>query len=224
MSQQELSKIAFIHVPKTGGKTFRLLLAEKFPIKNIVGGHNRFDMFEHLPKVTWVRDPVERVISHYYFWYRYWINHPKKISKRQAPKRIPPKSIMRFFKHTRPDVKNNKALERYMVDSPTDCSLRKFAELFPNTITTYLGADLSIYRFIGITEHYKDSLKLFDVSFGFGLHTIYDTGKEWHENRNIHKPSISKKDREYIAEFNKLDRELYEEALVKHKEDMATRL
>lgn len=223
MAKQKLPKLMFVHVPKTGGGTFRILLFSKYADKaksHIVGGHNRFDMYTDLPRVTWTRDPVERVISHYYFWQQYFKNHPHEAARRTTvPAGYPPKSMARFFKLSRPEFKNNTRLKEFVINKPTDCSLLDFAKVFTNIMTLYLGDDLSNYEFIGITEHYKTSLKIFDASFGMDIHDIYENGKKWRKNYNPKKPAVNEEDKQFIASLNELDIKLYQRTLEKHTKD-----
>lgn len=92
-----MKKIISIHIPKTAGTTFQSILEKSYttvsiqttrPIfarcennnddikidiinNDIIHGHFIFNQVPYNNKnfyITWLRDPVERVISHYYYW------------------------------------------------------------------------------------------------------------------------------------------------------------
>ncbi|AXI39410.1 hypothetical protein CX649_07020 [Bacillaceae bacterium ZC4] len=90
-----LPLVIFMHIPKTGGLTIRKLMEQQYRLKEIMlirsdldlnqqmkqadntqikalYGHNRFGIHQHIQKrsftyISMLRDPVERVISTYYF-------------------------------------------------------------------------------------------------------------------------------------------------------------
>src|SRR6185436_7498297 len=91
------STLVFLHIPKAAGSTLDSLLAQRFDpartltIRNsvkqieelkalsgeerakldLIKGHFPYGIHEHLPRpceyITMLRDPVERMISHYYY-------------------------------------------------------------------------------------------------------------------------------------------------------------
>jgi len=82
----ELPKIISLHLPKTGGSTFRQMLKKMYGpqfflarIKRMPGdiekyrcihGHMRMYFFDNVTGwnfITWVRDPIERAISEFYW-------------------------------------------------------------------------------------------------------------------------------------------------------------
>jgi hypothetical protein len=82
----ELPKFISVHIPKTAGTTFLEMLkivyenkflhqigTERSPIAenyDVIHGHFPITLYQDLdrPAITFVRDPVDRVISHYYYW------------------------------------------------------------------------------------------------------------------------------------------------------------
>jgi hypothetical protein len=86
-------KFLSIHNPKTAGTTFLVMLrnyyGNKFHLQtgnvkpaspgryDVIHGHFSIDFFNELkrPAICFVRHPVERVISHYYFWLQYPDRH-----------------------------------------------------------------------------------------------------------------------------------------------------
>jgi len=86
--------------------------------------------------VTWMRDPVERVLSHYYFWRREY-----------NPENSPPlhKKI----------VEEDWSLERFC-----------FSEELKDFYTQFLFAfPLEYFSFIGITEHYDEDFAFFSQHY-----------------------------------------------------------
>ena len=82
--------------------------------------------------VTWLRDPVERVVSHYHFWMR---SYEPGVSGA----------------HHRRVVEENWSLERFCL-----------GDEFRNLYAQYLcGFPLTAFRFVGITEHYAQDLVCF---------------------------------------------------------------
>jgi len=79
-------KFVFVHLPKTGGSTFAKMLKRTYKHRMkidtnpgppklpnyeqyhvICGTHIPWHKYDHMPLITFVRDPIERVISHYFF-------------------------------------------------------------------------------------------------------------------------------------------------------------
>lgn len=82
--------------------------------------------------ITWMRHPVERLISHYHFWQQSY--HPES---------APP--------HHRRVVEEGWSLEQFCL-----------SEQFRNLYTQYLwGFPLENFTFVGITEHYSEDLDYF---------------------------------------------------------------
>ena len=93
------------------------------------------DTARPLTFVTWMRHPVERVISHYYFWQRrYWPEAPP------LHKRI---------------VEEEWSLERFCLSNEMQNLYQQFLWGFP----------LNNFDFIGITEHYIEDFRYFVKTF-----------------------------------------------------------
>jgi len=105
----------------------------------VVHGHftypllkQHFDLPERqIPIITWVRDPVERVISNYYY-----------LSKRLAEELDEPSKGLNIL------IKMERKLMEYARD-PLNC----------NRLTKYLqGVPLEKFHFVGIQDHYSEDL------------------------------------------------------------------
>ncbi len=93
------------------------------------------DTARPLTFVTWMRNPVERVISHYYFWQRpYWPEAPP------------------FHKQI---VEEKWSLEKFCLSDEMRNLYQQFLWGFP----------LHNFDFIGITEHYEEDFKYFRKTF-----------------------------------------------------------
>ena len=148
------------NVPKTKSK----LLA-----RSVITGHFLIGKYAHLnrPFVTFFRDPVDRLISHYYW-----------------------------------------ARDRFGAEN-IGISLREFAERYPNYMSYIIDHDLNKIAFVGITERYEESVKKFSRWSG---------SKPPKNVPRVHpgkyKPEdVSEEDREFIAEINGEDYDLYHNAL-----------
>lgn len=82
--------------------------------------------------VTWVRDPIQRMVSHYYFWQRTYHAEKSPVLHRKM-------------------VEENWTLERFCLGKEIRNFYSAFLWRFP----------LNKFDFIGITEHYEEDLKWF---------------------------------------------------------------
>lgn len=109
---------------------------------DVVSGH--FNASKYLkynkPFIAWVRNPIDRAISHYYYWKKLW----KKPNKRNW------------------DNKLTKLFDNGM-------DLVQFSEIFPNQMSYFLDIDLTKFKFIGIAEYYNESLDLFGKIFNVDI-------------------------------------------------------
>ena len=86
----------------------------------------------------------------------------------------------------------------------------EFSKLAPNMAEFFAGNDLSVYDFIGFTEHYDDSLKRLSNKFDLNFRLNYVKKKVAPD-----KPVVTKDIRKKIRKINRIDMELYKEALDK---------
>ena len=175
-----------IHVPKTGGSTFRTMLKLKFLDRmvydydkekavvaekdfhkyDIIMGHYPPGRYNHMPKIAWVRDPVERVISHYF--------HFKRPIAKQGHGKL---------------IKDN------------NLTAAEFAIHIPNVMSYYID-DYKQFTFIGIFEQWYASLARFEKIFGIHLDPILMT------NVGTKEP-VDEEQRKVIAKINDKDMDLY---------------
>lgn len=174
-----LPKLIFVHVPKTAGMTFNNILQQLYKDKfirleedeylcgrdikpkivyynsyDLISGHFNVDKYDHADRITFVRDPVERVISHYYY-------IKKQNSKYSAP--FPGRFAFA-------DGLWSGGL-----------TLLEFAEKRQNFATNYTGIDPSKFKFIGIQERFNESLKKFEDLIGRKIN--FDYSNEFVNNK-----------------------------------------
>lgn len=172
-------EFTFVHIPRTGGTTFGRILETHFDgvihddgdPKNptrfedypIIWGHFVADKYKHLnrPLISFLRDPVERAISDYY-----------------------------FFHYAFPGL-----------------NVREHAKKRCNRLTKYIK-DINDFAFIGIQEHYEQSLSRFEQWSGKTISRDYVSCQV-----NRDKKPVSVADREYIRELHESDYRIYNEAL-----------
>lgn len=147
----------------------------------IIHGHFLMRRYTHIPNlnyITWMRNPVDRLISHYYFWLR------------------------------GPDPNHeycNKLVKKGL-------SITAFAQLMSNMFSKrFAPLDIKDFAFIGLTEQFNNSLKLF--------YAMYAPDKQpdmsIYENRNVANQSgwkLSNKKRRKIEKINSKDMKLYRQA------------
>jgi len=202
-----IHKFISIHIPRTGGTTFRNLLFYWYGILNvlhdetskryipdiikaspppnatlfdIIHGHFHHTKYDYLglPMVTWVRNPIDMVASQFY---------SLKIHNTTARS---PEIHIKIIKE-----------EMTLIDFARYEGTR-------NPISKFIGGtDLDKFDFIGITEYYDESLQRFGKWSGMPIPNAYPI----YNFRDY--PEISKKERDIIGKYNKKDLIIYDEAV-----------
>ena len=112
----------------------------------LIHGHFTFfqlkqlDLLKKNDLVSWVRDPVERVVSHYYYW---------KENYEVTTKLHPVQKMI---------VENNLSICDF---AEIDC--------MRNVQNYFLGENVEKYRFLGVFEEFEISIKKFDRIFHTSL-------------------------------------------------------
>ncbi len=226
--------IVSIHISKTAGSSFSVLLKEKFgaklkfnweiiplempPLKrHLYNSYLRFKyyyffnytdklnntecfhghfmpyQFGFLKKrkdvifVTWLRDPIEHLISEYYH------------MKYREP-------LNKYAEFHRKFLKNNWSLEEF-------CFRKEMQNFYSNY---FLGFSLQNFEFIGITEYFKEDYNYFAHRY-LNINPIeipYENKSSAKKKKKIEDPGLIKA----IKEFHKKDYDLYNYALEKRKE------
>lgn len=96
----------------------------------------KYLLFKEANFITWVRDPVERLASHYYYWVRNYDPKTATVLHRKV-------------------VEDKWTLERFCLGAE-----------FKNIYSQFLwGFPIRRFDFIGITEYYEEELKFFSQQF-----------------------------------------------------------
>ena len=214
--------IISIHVPKTGGESFRDILEEAVEgrLQRDYGDkpdapltwRKRLELARSRPHVrkkaravhghfigtkywreypearymAWLRDPVERLVSHYQYWQR------------------------------KPDKSNPTC--RLMIEN--DLSMEEFAALreMRNLQTRYLGeVPVSALAFVGITERYDESIELFRRAFAPDLDFTAERTNA-NPGRSGGRYEIDQDVRSAIAALNTADADLHARGQVRFEE------
>lgn len=165
----------FMHMPKTGGNTFNVILnkpftdidcivrlgaiedltMEELQRTEMVRGHMHFGLHTRLPQkqfdyITFVRNPIERVISYFYYM----------------------GSSNNLDNETR-ELFNKIPLEDFVMDEPNNqfnlqTNLLAGLEVEPDTTEALALAKANLrnwFSIVGVTERYHDSLRVWQQKF-----------------------------------------------------------
>jgi len=230
MDAKRSDRLIFLHIPKTAGVNVRELLARQYPgpqtfirgapehqtlfhmsrgereTYRVVGGHFRFGLhilFDSPSRyLTLLRDPIERVISHYSY-IRWQAGHPWH--RRVVESGV---SLEQWVRLGIGGGEDNLQI-RYLTDySGKVVAFRETTRQMLEEAKRVLSERID---FLGVTECYEESVRLFTRQLG------------WHEPLQIERLNASPNrvsaadlplgTRAAIVEHNELDIELYEFAL-----------
>jgi hypothetical protein len=141
--------------------------------------------------ITWLREPTERLISHYYHWQR--VYHEKS-----AP----------LYKKV---VEESWSLEKFCLSEEMKNLYGKYLWRFP----------IDKFEFIGITEYFEDDVSYFINKYleDFEMEDIPKRNMNPNSN-GLYSEKISKELLSKIRSFHSEDYEMYEFAMEKRKERM----
>lgn len=205
-----------MHIPKTGGLTLRRVidkqykkediidlnlkkikdyghtLSNKLRTKSFIYGHVRFGVHQYktgpFQYITMLRDPVERIISTYYF-----IKENPKNNLHHVVKNM---TLEQFVKEDAPRIK--KAIENHQTRFVSGKRVPDL-EIAKKNLSKHFAV-------VGITERYNESIFLMKKALGWGdidYQKINATKSRPKANE------ISKETVQLIREKNRLDLELY---------------
>lgn len=210
--------IVSVHIPKTAGSSFKDLLIQylgeqvclrygQTPLRYraegdsippldlgaaasacaVVHGHFVADRV-NLPidakpaYAVWLRHPVERLISHYFFWKRQpYLDQP---------------------------------LCRRLIEEEMDIETFSALDAMRDLQSFFLGAiPLSHFDFVGVTEHFEESIERFNATFGTDLHPAMTVNANRDKPDSGYRSMIGAQAYDAIAAQNSQDMALYAQAL-----------
>lgn len=134
--------------------------------------------------ITWLRDPIERIASHYFYWLRSY--RPGRSS--QLHYRV---------------VEEEWSFERFCMSSELRNLYSEFLWGFP----------ISKFDFIGITEHYNSDMKYFSNQFlGCDLPVFKKNSNEDSVRKGYFSDNFNF--RREVEDFHRKDVQLYKKALI----------
>ncbi len=230
MENYSQNRILFIHIPKSAGSSFRETLIKPnnlsyknyrgirkliFDYKkiNAIGGHMPYGVhlfFREYQYITFLRDPVQRAISHYFFMKQ------KPIGK--YPNANKPHRTL-HNKTKLEDIFKATQFHKYyfsvfsLIDNLQTRYLAGYKYFWmPSNSNVLLNAAMNNLRnnisLFGIKEDYDNSLKIFENYFNWKRIKF----KSRLRNTRIDK-KVSEKELQIIKQNNKLDIILYDYAL-----------
>ncbi|MGI9433156.1 MAG: hypothetical protein ACR2PQ_13125 [Myxococcota bacterium] len=221
MSAGDADLLVSIHVPKTGGITFREIL------EDLAEGHVAHDYDDRplAPASPWKRlrqrlrrptlPPGTRVVHGHFVATKYWKRYPD--ARYLAWFREPVERLAShyYYWQREPDLEN--ATCRRLLDEKL--SLVEFASIpeMRNVHSRFLGAvPVEALAFVGITEAYDASLELFRRDF-CPERPVAASERNTNPDRAGAHSELEPADREAVAALNRPDLELYEQALARHR-------
>ncbi|MDM5225448.1 sulfotransferase family 2 domain-containing protein [Cytobacillus sp. NJ13] len=219
--------LIFMHIPKTGGMTLKRIIKRQYPdnmiLKDItdgkiqefkekleerdfkfVFGHLSFGLHLHTTKqctyITMLREPIDRVISMYYY----------VLGKEKHPLHgiVKGLSFEEFLDH--PDLKN------HTNNMQTKRALGKNSLITTDLELAKLNL-LNHFTVIGITEMFDDSIKLMKEKLNWNDISYVRKNKT---KKRLSKDELGQRIISKITENNELDIELYNWAKNKLEEDL----
>lgn len=206
-------EIISVHVPKTAGTTFGNILQQVYGVERVffdyawndpaleikpevkaVHGHFPASKYKDLPdtvkRIAWIRNPVERLISHYF----YWQHIP--ISKRAGN------------------------LHRYVIENNIKLiDFAKIPEIRNHISNLYIDIDINEFYFIGIQEYFEEDFNQLSNLLGFPKITLTQKNPNPLEAYKQFKQSPNYQETlDKLADINAQDMELYQLALEKRLE------
>jgi hypothetical protein len=224
--------VIFLHAPKTGGTTLVRIIERQFASGSVLNlydssygeelaaypadeihrlravvGHFYFGVHAFIPRpsfyITLLRDPVDRVISHYHF-----VRREPGHYLHQAANEL---SLREFVVACGADEPNNDQTRllagRYQAEGNAPCAGDMLAAAKRN-----LREHIAV---VGLTEEFDRSLLLMRRTFGWG--------KPFYVRENVTKKLsrrelVSPETRSVIQDYNALDQEIYDDARSLFKE------
>lgn len=208
-----------IHIPKTAGTSFRLMLKQEYgekgavrldlvdgtirlenktleklilpPSVRAIHGHmsfqdvrSNFDIAT-IPVITWLRHPVDRVLSNYYYLLDRLHDFIPKQNHAVIPRMV-------------------RSLEEFVEAEPNQNRIAKFLD----------GATMAEFAFLGVMENFEKDIPRLAQLLNWKHHSIPQVNKTMRK-----RPEVSDAMRMHIAALNPRDMEWYQQALAISKSE-----
>ncbi len=218
-------QVFFLHIPKTAGTSLRSQLTTRFDqnailhitgaarekedlirqvdAKGLVTGHVGFGLVNHFSRrrvvLTFLRDPLDRAISSFYYHRSQWLA-PSAMTKARDLELLDfierePATAAYFLGNVQTSLLQSTVVCRWPGQEPGPVSLEQAC------------ANLESCACVGLTERMADSVALMCATLGWepfsGLHQA---------NRTLHRPAVGDLDQKTLSalgELTALDQELY---------------
>lgn len=214
--------IVSIHVPKTGGGSFRAVL-EAYADGRLQRDYADRPLAPASARQRLVRavsrprlEPSTRVVHGHFIATKYWRRYPD--ARFIAWFREPVERLASHYHYWKRNPDLQHPVCRRLIDE--DLSLEAFAALpeMRDVQSRLLGeVPVDALAFVGITEHYDDSLELFRRIFGLGLEPGADR-EHVNPERSGDRYQLDPGVRSLIAELNAADVQLYPRVVTRYEE------
>ncbi|MDM8567094.1 sulfotransferase family 2 domain-containing protein [Candidatus Halobeggiatoa sp. HSG11] len=212
-----------IHIPKTGGTSFRTLLEEHFKDKLLLDYTDRpmknGNLVRNISALGGIfktkrTEKYDCIHGHFLpIKYRSLKDKSLAIWLRDPVER----ALSRYYHWKRHFSQNDFQFKKYIKDP--NISLEKFCGIkhYQNLYSKYLwGMKLTDFQFIGITENYENSINIFKRMYNIENSTNLTTVNVNPEKHSV-KYDIDDKLRNLIIKQNLDDYKIYEQALIVNK-------
>ncbi|MES2818604.1 MAG: sulfotransferase family 2 domain-containing protein [Pseudomonadota bacterium] len=222
MGSQE--KYLYLHIPKTGGVSFRQIMEDAFPVDKIlhvarpadilthtnetldqyrfIHGHFSMCHVEHLSgfkKITSLRDPVSRCLSTYDFWRGLTDSPAWPERSRIQIRRAQALSLEGLIDHPDPLTSRHfNNVQTRMLSGIADDSMIMTAEHLEMALN-----NLASFEFIALNEQLEESREMLCLKFGF-----YFPGDPVRLNQTSVRSAVSSELVDRLKASNQLDMQL----------------
>jgi hypothetical protein len=202
-----MKKFIYVHIFRTGGTTLKRNLEERYENIFLVDTTFRDERKEGILKVEKNNNIFEP-----FDYFRYKIIMGHFTYKKYQHLNRPLATLLRD------------PLDRFISNFSGNFVGRKygfeeFCQMTSNIYTHFIG-DLNNFDFIGLTEYYKESMKIIGDMFGYDLEprALEVDGSVQH-NQCTNKRSLTKEQIEYFKSLNKEDYELFNYVLKRFRDE-----
>ncbi len=213
-----------VHIPKTGGTTFRTLLELHFQDRILLDYSDRpmrngnlirnVNALKNILKTRNINNKYDCVHGHFLpIKYRSLSKKSLVIWFRDPIERV----ISRYY-HWKRNFNPNDFQFKQHIKEP-NISIEDFCRIkhYQNLYSKYLwGMKLSNFDFIGITENYENSINIFKSIYNIEIHTNLNVINN-NPDKCYTKYEIDDELRELIIRYNSKDCDIYKQALIINK-------